>query len=117
MEMSTLRTTSVEVEASFDLLEQLRQKHLDPVVGPLPPEKDILPASSPGDGRGGGSRAQQPSHLQGTPHRIADAAGLPWVLADSQAPSRQWLEAAFASRGLPPRRCRSKPTRSRCCSS
>ena len=94
---------SIEVGASFDLLEQLRQKQLDLVVGLLPPEKDPAFRRHPlavdevvVAGRSG--------HPIFKARRIGLEMLLdyPWVLPKPQAPSRQWLEAAFASRGLPP---------------
>lgn len=89
--------------SSFDLLEQLRQKRLDLVVGLLPPEKDVTFQRHPlavdevvVAGRSG--------HPVFKARRITLEMLLeyPWVLPQPQAPSRQWLEAAFASRGLPP---------------
>lgn len=94
---------SIEMGASFDLLEQLRNKQLDLVVGLLPPEKDPAFTRHP--------LAMEEVVVAGrSAHPIFKARRIslesmleyPWVLPKPQAPSRQWLEAAFASRGLPP---------------
>ncbi|SEB25311.1 LysR family transcriptional regulator [Variovorax sp. YR216] len=94
---------SIEVGASFDLLEHLRQKQLDLVVGLLPPEKDELLIRHP--------LAMEEVVVAGrTAHPIFKTRRIslemlldyPWVLPKPEAPSRQWLEAAFAAHGLPP---------------
>jgi DNA-binding transcriptional LysR family regulator len=93
---------SIEVGASLDLLEQLREKRLDLVVGLLPSEKD------PGFVRHPiavedvvvVARAHHPIFKS----RCIDLETLleyAWVLPKPQAPSRQWLDAAFTSSGLP----------------
>jgi DNA-binding transcriptional LysR family regulator len=93
---------SIEVGASVDLLEQLRQKQLDLVVGLLPPEKDATFQRHPL-----AVDEVVVARRSGHPNFKARRIGLqmlldyPWVLPKPQAPSRQWLEAAFASRGLP----------------
>jgi len=94
---------SIEVGASFDLLEQLRQKQLDLVVGLLPPEEDAAFQRHPL-----AVDEVVVAGRSGHPIFKASRIGLqmlldyPWVLPKPQAPSRQWLEAAFASRGLAP---------------
>lgn len=93
---------SIEVGTSLELLERLRQKQLDLVLGLLPPESDTTLArlSLTVDEVVVAARTGHPvfktRHL--TLERLLE---YPWVLPSPQAPSRQWLESAFASRGLP----------------
>lgn len=96
---------SIELGASFDLLEQLRQKQLDLVVGLLPPKKDsdftlyplavdeVVVVARSGHPVFQTRRASMETLLQ-----------YGWVLPKQDTPSRQWLDAAFTSRGLPPPR-------------
>jgi DNA-binding transcriptional LysR family regulator len=93
---------NIELGASLDLLEQLRQKQLDLVVGLLPAEKDpdfvrhplavdeVVVAARSGHPIFKARRASLEMLLE---H--------PWVLPKPEMPSRQWLDAAFTSRGLP----------------
>lgn len=95
----------IELGASFDLLDKLRRKELDLVVGLLPPERDTELARHPlaVDEVVVAARSGHPvfaSRRGG----LASLLEYPWVLPSPQAPSRQWLEASFAERGLPPPR-------------
>ncbi|NML44640.1 LysR family transcriptional regulator [Ramlibacter sp. G-1-2-2] len=101
LEQAPQAQVSIELGASFDLLEQLRQKRLDLVVGLLPPEKD-------------GDFVRHPLAVDevvvaarsGHPIFKARRVTLPmllehgWVLPKPETPSRQWLDAAFSARGL-----------------
>lgn len=93
---------SIEVGASFDLLEQLREKQLDLVVGLLPPEKDASLQRHPltVDEVVVAGRSSHPI-FKARRIELEMLLDYPWVLPKPQAPSRQWLEGAFASRGLP----------------
>jgi len=94
---------SIEVGASFDLLEQLRQKQLDLVVGLLPPQKDAAFTRYPlvVDEVVVACRSGHPI-FKARRISLEMLLDYPWVLPQPEAPSRQWLEAAFAARGLPP---------------
>ena len=96
---------SIEVGASLDLLEQLRQKQLDLVVGLLPPEKDAAFTRYPlaVDEVVVACRSSHPI-FKARRISLEMLLDYPWVLPQPDAPSRRWLEAAFASRGLPPPR-------------
>lgn len=93
---------NIEVGASFDLLELLRQKQLDLVVGLLPPERDPDFVRHP-IAVDEVVVAARNSHPVFKSRRIGLETLLeyPWVLPQPEAPSRQWLEAAFSTRGLP----------------
>lgn len=96
---------SIEVGASLDLLEQLRQKQLDLVVGLLPPERDTDFRRHPiaVDEVVVAARSSHPvfKSRRGGLEALLD---YPWVLPKPEAPSRQWLDTAFIERGLPPPR-------------
>lgn len=103
LEQAPKSQVRIEVGASFDLLEQLRQKQLDLVVGLLPPEKDAAYKRYP-------LAIDEVVVTCRSGHPIFKARHIslemlldyPWVLPQAEASSRQWLEAAFAARGLPP---------------
>lgn len=96
---------SIELGASLDLLEQLREKQLDLVVGLLPPPEDAAFSR----------HVLAVDHVVAVGHRdhpvfrrrrptLQDLLQYGWVLPKPDAPSRQWLDRAFSSRGLPPPR-------------
>ena len=93
---------NIEVGPSFELLEQLRGKQLDLVVGLLPPEKDpdFVRHTIAVDDVVVAARSSHPVFKS---RRISLETLLeyPWVLPTKEAASRQWLDAAFTSRGLP----------------
>ncbi len=93
---------SIEVGASLELLERLRQKQLDVVLGLLPPHSDRALArhALAVDEVVVAARVGHPVFKTRslTLERLLE---YPWVLPSPQAPSRQWLDATFAARGLP----------------
>jgi len=93
---------SIEVGASFDLLQQLRQKQLDLVVGLLPSEKDpeLARHSLAVDEVVVAARTGHPI-FKSRRVNLESLLEYPWVLPKPEAPSRQWLDTAFTSRGLP----------------
>ncbi len=93
---------SIEVGASIDLLEQLREKKLDLVVGLLPPEQDAALTRHPlaVDEVVVAARTGHPV-LKSRRVTLETLLEYEWVLPSPSAPSRQWLDAAFTSRGLP----------------
>jgi len=92
---------SIEVGPSIELLEKLRRKEFDLVVGLVPPAKDLalerhtLAVDEV-------VVAARMGHPVFKPRRVTMDMLLeyPWVLPSPAAQSRQWLDAAFASRGL-----------------
>lgn len=92
---------TIEVGPSMELLERLRQKQLDVVVGLLPPGKDrslSTHAILQDDVVVAARRGHPVFNLK----RITLQALLEyrWVLPSLEAPSRQWLDAVFSMRGL-----------------
>lgn len=92
---------SIELGASLDLLEQLRQKQLDLVVGLLPSDKDLDFVRHPlaVDEVVVAARTGHPI-FKARRASMENLLDYGWVLPRPETPSRQWLEAAFAERGL-----------------
>jgi DNA-binding transcriptional LysR family regulator len=94
---------SIEVNASFELHAQLREKQLDLVVGLLPPGGDDEFARHP-------LAMEEVVVAARAGHPVFKARRIdlelllqyPWVLPKQEAHSRRWLDAAFVTRGLPP---------------
>lgn len=93
---------AIEVGSSLELLERLREKQLDLVIGLLPSEKDPLLSRHPlvVDEVVVAARSAHPvfKARRIVLETLLDHA---WVLPKLGAPSRDWLDAAFTARGLP----------------
>ena len=92
---------SIEVGPSMELLERLRQKQLDVVIGLLPAGNDRA-LSAHAILHDDVVVAARPGHSVFRLKRITLKALLEfrWVLPSLEAPSRQWLDAVFSMRGL-----------------
>jgi len=93
---------NIVVGPSMDLLDRLRQKQLDIVLG-------LLPAGNHPDLESHAIVVDDVVVAARKGHPVFKARRLTlemllryqWVLPSLQAPSRQWLDATFSSRGLP----------------
>ena len=92
----------IEVGPTMELLERLRERKVDIVLGLLPPGADPELVCQPivTEDVVIAARRGHPVFREG---RITFEALLAhrWVLPTVAAPSRQWLDALFATRGLP----------------
>ncbi|MHA7602227.1 LysR substrate-binding domain-containing protein [Alicycliphilus sp. T452] len=96
-------TISIVIGPSWELRSRLREGQLDLLIG-LTPEDDGELISSPIVEDMVVVVAASQAHPIFQRSRITLAALLqhPWALPSANIPSRQWLDQAFTSRGMPP---------------
>lgn len=92
---------SIEVGPSFELLDRLRQKKLDLVLGLLPAanDPDLVTHAILEDDVVVAARRGHPV-FKSRPLTLEALLAHRWVLPSKEAPSRVWLDGAFSGQGL-----------------
>lgn len=96
-------TLEITIGMNFDLREKIRRGDIDVIVGLVQPRdstEEYIAAPMMDDVVVVAADAGHPIFGNPAP-RLEDLLKFPWVLPIAQVASRQWLDSAFTSRGLP----------------